>query len=182
MTRGEVRLLHVPLSHLGNLPGLLGQMGAVVEAEEDWIYVRMDQQLKAIPYVVTAPFPGFPTDLQSALMAALSTASGISFIEEKIFEARFQIVEELRKMGASIASEESFALIDGDDRLHGATVEARELRGGAALIMAALAAEGETFIRGMEYVCRGYENINEDLKKLGVKEINAGAGNKKENP
>lgn len=168
MTRGEVRLLHVPLSHLGTLPELLEQMGAVVEAEEDWIYVRMDRQCRCIPYVVTAPFPGFPTDLQSALMAALSTASGMSFIEEKIFEARFQIVEELRKMGASISSEDSFALIDGDAKLHGARVEARELRGGAALIMAALAAEGETCISGMEYVCRGYENINEDLKNLGI--------------
>lgn len=169
MTRGEVRLLHVPLAHLGNLPGVLEQMGAVVEAKEDWIYVRMDHQCRPIPYLVTAPFPGFPTDLQSALMAALSTASGISFIEEKIFEARFQVVEELQKMGASITSEESFALIDGDARLRGAKVEAKELRGGAALIMAALAAEGETCIQGMEYVCRGYEDINEDLKKLGIK-------------
>lgn len=168
MTMGEVRLLHIPLSHLGKLPELLEQMGAVVEAEEDWIYVRMDRQCRSIPYIVTAPFPGFPTDLQSALMAALSTASGMSFIEEKIFEARFQIVEELRKMGASISNEESFALIDGDARLHGARVEAKELRGGAALIMAALAAEGETCISGMEYVCRGYENINEDLKNLGI--------------
>ncbi len=168
MTQGEIRLLHVPLKHLGKLPELLEQMAAVVESEEDWIYVRMDRQCRCIPYVVTAPFPGFPTDLQSALMAALSTASGMSFIEEKIFEARFQIVEELRKMGASISSEDSFALIDGDARLHGAKVEARELRGGAALIMAALAAEGETCISGMEYVCRGYEDINEDLKNLGI--------------
>ena len=168
MTRGEIRLLHVPLSHLGKLPELLEQMGAVVEAEEDWIYVRMDRQCRCIPYMVTAPFPGFPSDLQSVLLAALSTASGMSFIEEKIFEARFQIVEELRKMGASISSEDSFALIDGDARLHGARVEAKELRGGAALIMAALAAEGETCISGMEYVCRGYENINEDLKNLGI--------------
>lgn len=168
MNRGEIRLLHVPLSHLGKLPELLEQMGAAVEAEEDWIYVRMDRQCRCIPYMVTAPFPGFPTDLQSALMAALSTASGMSFIEEKIFEARFQIVEELKKMGASISSEETFALIDGDARLHGAHVEAKELRGGAALIMAALAAEGETCISGMEYVCRGYEDINEDLKNLGI--------------
>ena len=168
MTQGEIRLLHVPLAHLGKLPELLRQMGAEVEAEEDWIHVRMEQQCRPVPYVVTAPFPGFPTDLQSALMAALATASGMSFIEEKIFEARFQIVEELRKMGASITSDESFAQVDGDARLHGAQVEAKELRGGAALIMAALAAEGETCIRGMEYVQRGYEDINGDLKKLGI--------------
>lgn len=168
MTQGEVRLLHVPVSHLGELPQLLERMGAVVELEEDSIYVRMDRPCKSVPYVVTAPFPGFPTDLQSALMAALATASGASFIEEKIFEARFQIVPELRKMGAAIASEDSFALIEGDAELHGAVVEARELRGGGALIMAALAADGETCIRGMEYVRRGYEDINGDLKKLGI--------------
>lgn len=168
MTCGEIRLLHVPLAHLGKLPELLEQMGAEVEAQEDWIYVKMEQQCRPVPYIVTAPFPGFPTDLQSALMAALATASGMSFIEEKIFEARFQIVEELRKMGASITSDEAFALVDGDARLRGARVEAKELRGGAALIMAALAAEGETCIRGMEYVRRGYEDINGDLKKLGI--------------
>jgi len=168
LTRGEVRLLHLPVSHLGRIPEFLEKMGAVVEMEEDSIYVRMDHPCSPIPYVVTAPFPGFPTDLQSALMAALSVASGTSFIEEKIFEARFQIVPELQKMGAVIASEDSFALIDGEARLHGAKVEAKELRGGAALIMAALAAEGETVISGMEYVQRGYEDIIGDLKKLGV--------------
>lgn len=168
MTQGEVRLLHVPAAHLGELPSLLERMGAVVELEEDSIYVRMERPCRSVPYVVTAPFPGFPTDLQSALLAALSMASGTSFIEEKIFEARFQIVPELQKMGAVIASEDSFALIEGDTKLHGARVEAKELRGGGALIMAALAAEGETCIEGMEYVRRGYEDINGDLKKLGI--------------
>lgn len=168
MTRGEARLLHVPLAHLGTLPELLERMGAVVEAEDDWIYVKMERQCSPIPYMVTAPFPGFPTDLQSALLAALSMASGTSFIEEKIFEARFQIVSELQKMGAGIVCGDSFALIDGGSSLHGTTVEAKELRGGAALIMAALAAQGETCIEGMEYVQRGYENINKDLLSLGI--------------
>ena len=168
MTKGEVRLLHVPVAHLGGLPRMLEKMGAFVEMEKDWIYVKMDRQCRPIPYTVTAPFPGFPTDLQSALMAALVTASGMSFIEEKIFEARFQIAEELRKMGAVITCEESFALLEGNTQLCGAWVEAKELRGGAALIMAALAAEGDTCIQGMEYVKRGYEDINGDLKKLGI--------------
>lgn len=168
MTQGEVRLLHIPIAHLGELPKMLERMGAVVKAEDDWIYVKMNRQCRSIPYVATAPFPGFPTDLQSALMAALSVASGMSFIEEKIFEARFQIVQELQKMGACIASEDTFAVIDGDAKLRGARVEAKELRGGAALIMASLAAEGETCIMGMEYVQRGYEDINGDLKKLGI--------------
>ncbi len=168
LTRGEIRLLHVPVAHLGGIPTLLERLGACVEWEDDWIYVRMDRQCSSIPYVVTAPYPGFPTDLQSVLLAVLSVASGMSFIEEKVFEARFQIVPELRRMGADIEGEESFVLMEGDSRLHGAEVEAKELRGGAALIMAALAAEGETRIRGMEYVRRGYEDIIGDLKKLGI--------------
>lgn len=168
MTRGEVRLLHVPVEHLGTVPKLLCSMGAEVKMEQDWIYVRMDRQPSPVPYVATAPFPGFPTDLQSVLAAALTTASGLSLIEEKIFEARFQIVPELQRMGASISGGESFCLIDGNAKLSGASVEAKELRGGAALIMAALAAEGETSISGMEYVCRGYEDVIGDLKKLGI--------------
>jgi len=168
MTRGEVRLLHVPVAHMGNFPKLLERMGAAVEIEEDWIYLRMDRRCRPVSYIMTAPFPGFPTDLQSVLLAALSTASGISLVDEKIFEARFQVVEELSKMGASITNENTTALINGKDRLYGAQVEARELRGGAALIMAALAAEGESCIKGMEYVRRGYEDINGDLKKLGI--------------
>ena len=168
MTRGDVKLLHLPVQHLGTLPHLLEQMGAVVESGKDWIHVQMEKRCRPIPNIVTAPFPGFSTDLQSALMAVLSTADGISFVEEKIFEARFQIVPELMKMGASIVNQDSFALIEGVRGLSGAKVQARELRGGAGLIMAALAAEGETVMEGMEYVRRGYEDIKGDLKSLGI--------------
>jgi UDP-N-acetylglucosamine 1-carboxyvinyltransferase len=168
MTRGNVRLLHVPLSHLGGLPKLLKQMGAAVETTEDSIAVHMNDRCKAVPYVVTAPFPGFPTDLQSVLLTACSIASGTSLVEEKIFEARFQVIPQLRKMGASILSEDGFALIEGKEGLLGADLEAKELRGGAALIMAALAAEGKSSIRGMEFVRRGYEDIIGDMKKLGI--------------
>lgn len=168
MTGGDVRLLHVPVAHLGTLPTLLDQLGASVESGETWIRVKMNRACRALPYTVTAPFPGFPTDLQSALMAVLTTAPGMSLIEEKIFEARFQIAEELGKMGASVVCESPFALIEGVEGLHGARMKARELRGGVALILAALAAEGKSCISGMEYVRRGYEDINGDLKKLGI--------------
>jgi UDP-N-acetylglucosamine 1-carboxyvinyltransferase len=168
MTRGEIRLLHVPLAHLGGLPELLKRMGAIVETGADYISVRMEEPCRSIPYIATAPFPGFPTDLQSVLLAALSTASGTSLVEEKIFEARFQVIPELRKMGASILNEDGFALIEGKKSLFGADLEAKELRGGAALIMAALAADGDSHIRGMEFVRRGYENIIGDMKTLGI--------------
>lgn len=170
MTRGDVRLLHVPAAHLGNLPGILTRLGARMEIHGDGeeIRVRMERRPAAIPYLATAPYPGFPTDLQSVLMAVLSVSAGLSLLEEKIFEARFQTVPELVRMGASIQQGDSFALIEGKDSLKGAEVRAQELRGGAALIMAAAAAEGKSRIAGMEYVHRGYEDIEGDLKKLGV--------------
>ena len=170
MTRGDVRLLHVPAAHLGNLPGILARLGAKMEIHGDGeeIRVRMERRPAAIPYLATAPYPGFPTDLQSVLMAVLSVSAGLSLLEEKIFEARFQTVPELVRMGASIQQGDSFALIEGKDSLKGAEVRAQELRGGAALIMAAAAAEGKSRIAGMEYVHRGYEDIEGDLKKLGV--------------
>ena len=170
MTRGDVRLLHVPAAHLGNLPGILTRLGAKMELHGDGeeIRVRMEKRPAAIPYLATAPYPGFPTDLQSVLMAVLSVSAGLSLLEEKIFEARFQTVPELVRMGASIQQGDSFALIEGKEGLKGAEVQARELRGGAALIMAAAAAGGKSRIAGMEYVHRGYEDIEGDLKKLGV--------------
>lgn len=151
------------------LPRILAQLGAEIALweEQDEISLKMERRIHPIPYLATAPFPDFPTDLQSALMAALAMASGPSFLEEKIFEARFQVVPELRKMGARIYEEDSLAVIEGEARLRGAQVEARELRGGAALIMAALAAEGKTVLGGMEFVKRGYEDIQGDLKKTG---------------
>lgn len=170
MTGGDVRLLHVPATHLGNLPDILAHLGAELEIRGDGeeIRIRMRRRPAAIPYLATAPYPGFPTDLQSVLMAVLSVSSGLSLLEEKIFEARFQTVPELRRMGASIQQGEAFALIEGKERLLGTDVRAEELRGGAALIMAAVAAEGKSRISGMEYVHRGYEDIQGDLKKLGV--------------
>ena len=170
MTQGDVRLLHVPAVHLGNLPEILTRLGARMEIHGDGeeIRVRMERRPAAIPYLATAPYPGFPTDLQSVLMAVLSVSAGLSLLEEKIFEARFQTVPELVRMGASIQQGDSFALIEGKDSLKGAEVRAQELRGGAALIMAAAAAEGKSRIAGMEYVHRGYEDIEGDLKKLGV--------------
>ena len=170
MTGGDVRLLHVPAAHLGNLPDILAHLGAELEIRGDGeeVRVRMRRRPAAIPYLATAPYPGFPTDLQSVLMAVLSVSSGLSLLEEKIFEARFQTVPELSRMGASIQQGEAFALIEGKERLLGTDVRAEELRGGAALIMAAVAAEGKSRISGMEYVHRGYEDIQGDLKKLGV--------------
>ena len=170
LTGGETRLLNVPVKHLGTLPKLLEGLGAEVETDpgNHWIAVTMNRTIRPLPSLATAPFPGFPTDLQSVLMAVLGKSTGFSLLEEKIFEARFQVVPELQKMGANIQAGGPFALIEGVRDYHGAELEAKELRGGASLVMAALAAEGTSSVSGMEFVYRGYEDLCGDLKKLGV--------------
>ena len=170
LTGGETRLLNVQVNHLGTLPELLEELGADVETDpgNHWISVNMNRSVRPVSYLTTAPFPGFPTDLQSVLMAVLGKSTGFSFLEEKIFEARFQVVPELQKMGANIQAGGAFALIEGVKTFYGADLEARELRGGAALVMAALAAEGVSSVSGMEFVQRGYEDLCGDLKNLGV--------------
>ncbi|MFR0076153.1 MAG: hypothetical protein ACLRVB_00920 [Blautia sp.] len=115
----------------------------------------------------TEEYPGFPTDLQSPMMAVLSVADGESRICENIFEDRFKTARELVKMRASIWLDGRNAWIQGRKSLQGATVEAKELRGGAALVLAGLAAEGETIVTGSAYIERGYERICEDLAGLG---------------
>lgn len=124
----------------------------------------------AVALIRTAPYPGFPTDLQSMVLAVMTRAEGTCLIEEKIFENRFQVVEPLEKMGAQIRIlGPTEVLINGVEKLHGARMEAKELRGGAALLLAALAAEGESIITGCSYIYGGYENICKDLRELGAR-------------
>ena len=115
------------------------------------------------------PYPGFPTDMQSIFGALLTTAKGTSIITENIFESRYKYVQELNRMGAKIRVEGRSAIIKGTKRLQGANVVATDLRGGAALVLEALAAKGITEIDHIHYILRGYENIEEKLKKIGAK-------------
>ena len=118
--------------------------------------------------VETAPYPGFPTDLQSQLMAAAAAVPGLEcYIRENLFEDRFVIAKELKKLGAEIEICQNEAYIRGVRRLNAATLKPRELRGGAALVLAALAAEGVSEIEPDEYIRRGYEHIDKDLRELG---------------
>ena len=121
------------------------------------------------PPVTTLPYPGFPTDMQSMFMAALSISQGCSILEETIFENRFRVVDELKKMGADIHVIGRRAMVCGVKKLQGAVVEAKELRGGAALLLAGLSADGDTYIKNDVFIRRGYENIVRDLKLLGAK-------------
>lgn len=164
---GDVLLREVPLEQLGSVRDVLEQMGIKQEAGEGMLRIQSKGHPKSIPKLMTRPYPGFPTDLQSPLLAALSLAKGTSIIEETIFEARFKIVEELCRMGAEIRVEGQTAEIRGVKGLRGAELTARELRGGAALVLAAAAAEGTSRIYQYHYIARGYENIIRDLQSLG---------------
>lgn len=169
MTRGLVVLNHVPVEQMKIVFDILQKMGADLAIAQDWVCLNGENANRCIRSVATDVYPGFPTDLQSALMTALCIADGCSMIEESIFENRFQIVPYLQKMGADIHVSERRAFICGVPHLTGEWVKAEELRGGAALILAGLTAEGKTTVEDYGYIRRGYENICRDLKLLGAK-------------
>ena len=144
-------------------------MGGICRADHlGGMYFQMKHRPKALPGIRTAPYPGFPTDLQSPLMAVCARADGQSRIWETVFESRFRTAQELQKMGAEIFVQGNLATIKGKARLHAASLRAPDLRGGAALVVAALFAEGISEISGLEYISRGYEDIGADLCLLGA--------------
>ncbi|MCD7735901.1 MAG: UDP-N-acetylglucosamine 1-carboxyvinyltransferase [Lachnospiraceae bacterium] len=162
---GGIRVRNLPVGELGALLQILEQMGVCVSRDGT---VYAGGQIRAVDYVETAPYPGFPTDLQSPLMAALCLARGKSRIRETIFESRFKTAKQLRRMGARIVTDGSCAVIDGGGRLNGAELCTPDLRGGAALVAAALAASGRSTVSGYEYIARGYEDICRDFRSLGA--------------
>lgn len=167
-TRGHVVLRNAPCGQMSSLIGVLRQMGAVVFADDDILYMDAEDAYLPVDYVCTRVYPGFPTDLQSMLLSTLSLAHGESVLEETIFEDRFKIVPELQKMGADIVQEGRIVRVRGVKKLYGSCVTACELRGGAALVIAALAAKGESEIAGAQFIERGYENICRDLRCLNA--------------
>ncbi len=165
---GKVILKEVPLGQLRAVRQVLKQMGVRQESRGEELCLWCPGRSRGGFAVCTSPYPGFPTDLQSPLMAALCLADGESVIEERIFEARFKTAEELAKMGADIRIQGARAEICGVKKLLGCSLKAWELRGGAALCIAAAAAEGTSRIFQYHYIARGYENIIRDLKDMGV--------------
>ncbi|MCB0338896.1 MAG: UDP-N-acetylglucosamine 1-carboxyvinyltransferase [Bdellovibrionales bacterium] len=153
--------------HLGNLLTILEQMGAEVSVKEQSVMLTRQSELRAVT-VQTEPFPGFATDLQAPLMAALCVANGQSIIEENIFEGRFGHVPELRRMGAKVVLRERTAIIDGVLGLSGAPVEGGDIRGAAALVIAGLVAEGRTQIHDIVHLRRGYELLENKFSSLGA--------------
>lgn len=163
-TDGEIFLTDADPLSMGAMLHVLKEMGAKVNVGKDTIHLKSRGRLKNLPMLRTMPYPGFPTDIQSPFMAMAATADGIGIFVENIFENRFRHVDELVRMGADIKVEGRSAVVKGVKNLYGSKVVASELRGGASLVIAALCAYGESEIGGVEFIDRGYEKIEENLK------------------
>jgi len=170
-TGGEIGLLGVRCDDIRAVTAVFEEMGAAVYCSADSIYISCARPLRAVRMIRTMPYPGFPTDAQAVVMAALATARGSCIISENIFESRYRHVDELVRMGANIKTSGRTAVIEGVERLYGANVMAHELRGGAALVVAALGAEGISCVSGVQYIDRGYEQIERSFTSLGAEAV-----------
>lgn len=167
MTGGDVYVEGAIADHLGPVISKMQEMGVTVEPDENGIRVIADRPLRSVD-VKTLPYPGFPTDMQSQMMALLLISEGTSVVTETVFENRFMHVEEFMSMRASIKVDGRTAVVSGGSKLVGAKVMATDLRAGAALICAGLVAEGTTEVSGVHHIDRGYVNLAEKLSKLGA--------------
>jgi UDP-N-acetylglucosamine 1-carboxyvinyltransferase len=167
-TRGEVTLTQAPVASLDAVMEKLREAGAAVEAAGDRIHLRMEARPKAVS-LRTAPYPGFPTDMQAQLIALNTVAEGTASVTETIFENRFMHVQELRRLGAKIRIEGNTAMVQGVEHLTGAMVMATDLRASASLVIAGLVAQGGTVIDRIYHLDRGYERIEERLGALGAR-------------
>jgi UDP-N-acetylglucosamine 1-carboxyvinyltransferase len=167
----ELTIKNVSAEHLNSLFSVFDNIGSPVDYDENKrevkVAVTLLNTLNSIS-METAPFPGFPTDLQPQITTFLSLVPGRSTITETVFKSRFYHIDELNRMGAKIRVEDNTAIIEGVSKLSGAPVEATDLRAAAALLIAGLVAEGETIISNVDHIFRGYENIHEKLEQVGI--------------
>ena len=168
ITGGRIKIINVCPEHIKPVLHKLEETNCKLKIEKDTIEIEAPKRIKAVN-IKTMPYPGFPTDMQSIFGALLTTAKGTSIITENIFESRYKYIQELNRMGAKIRIEGRSAIIKGSKKIQGANVVATDLRGGAALILEALAAKGVSEIENTHYILRGYEKIDEKLKKIGAK-------------
>ena len=165
---GSIALKKADSSHMGAMLNVLRDMGAKIYTDKDKIVLLPAKNLKSIGTIKTMPYPGFPTDIQSPFMALCTQCMGASVFVENIFENRFQHIEELMRMGADIKTDGRVAVVMGKTELSGANVIAKELRGGAALVVAGVCAEGVTEIENVKFIDRGYERIEKVLSSCGI--------------
>ncbi|MBO4376309.1 MAG: UDP-N-acetylglucosamine 1-carboxyvinyltransferase [Lachnospiraceae bacterium] len=166
-TKGDITVKNVIPKHLESITAKLIEMGCEVEEFDDSVRVVASKPLKTT-HVKTLPYPGFPTDMQAVMAASLGLARGISIVTESIFENRFRYVDELARMGADIKVEGNTAIITGVEQYTGASITAPDLRAGAALVIAGLAASGFTTVDNIQYIERGYEDFHKKLQSLGA--------------
>lgn len=167
VTKGDVTVRNVIPKHLESISAKLIEIGCEIEESDDAVRVVATGRLDHT-HVKTLPYPGFPTDMQPQITVALGLATGTSIVTESIFENRFKYVDELIRMGANIKVESSTAIIEGVEKYTGAGITAPDLRAGAALVIAALAADGYTTVDDIRYIERGYEDFDTKLKNLGA--------------
>ena len=167
-SKGDILIKNCIPEHLDCIKAKIIDMGAEVTYENDQIHVVMNNDIKSTN-INTLPYPGFPTDLQAQAGVCLALADGISTINETIWESRFQYTSELNKMGAKITSQGQVATFEGVEKLYGTSVEATDLRAGAALLIAGIVADGKTTLYNTKYIDRGYEHIESKFKELGAK-------------
>ena len=167
VTKGDVTVKNVIPKHLESISAKLTEIGCQISESDGCMRVVATKRLKST-HVKTLPYPGFPTDMQPQIAVALASAQGISIVTESIFENRFKYVDELTRMGANIKVEGNTAIITGVDRYTGADISAPDLRAGAALVTAALAADGFSTVDDIRYIERGYEDFHIKLQNLGA--------------
>jgi UDP-N-acetylglucosamine 1-carboxyvinyltransferase len=163
---GDVTVRGIIPDHQTAVINKLREIGAEVSEGPDWLRVQSGTNMKGVR-IKTMPYPGFPTDMQQPMSALLAVCEGMSVVEETIYESRIGHVQELNRMGATIMQEGRTSIITGASFLRGATVSASDLRAGAALVLAGLAAEGETIVKNIHFIDRGYDNLEGSLMSLG---------------
>ena len=165
---GDIFLRGAREAHLSTVTAALREAGCAINGDSSGIACRCAGRLNAPRPIRTAPYPGFPTDAQAIVMAALLRCRGAAVFEENLFSSRYRHVDELARMGADIRTSGRVAVVLGVERLHGAAVRSTDLRGGAALCVAALTAEGETVVSDIAHIDRGYQSLEQDLTALGA--------------
>lgn len=168
ITGGDILLRNIIPEHLSSVISNLRESGCRINARKNSLHISGPARVKSVDIIRTLPYPGFPTDMQAQMVALLATARGTSIIVETVFENRYKHVDELLRMGANIKLEGRIAVVKGVKMLTGANVTARDLRGGAALVLAGLAADGETVVSGIKHIDRGYEKIEQKLAQVGA--------------
>jgi UDP-N-acetylglucosamine 1-carboxyvinyltransferase len=170
ITRGELLLTKTKHDDLAAVLAILEKIGcSIFTYKEDRIYINARKPLRSPGRIMTHVHPGFPTDAQPLVLALTTVLPGTAIFEENIFECRYKSAAELNRLGAKINVRERIAVVEGVERLSGASVKSPDLRGGAALVTAALAAEGTTTVSNLKHIDRGYESIEEALRSVGAK-------------